>query len=110
MFGCGISGAGQNPPSGMTSSRSGSATGVLRPARQRSMTLYDRVRLNLRQAVIAAPSLLSEPEVAADDLLHDLGRAAEDRLHPAVGERPGDRVFTHVPVPPEQLNAPVHGA
>src|SRR5579871_7059626 len=99
MFGCGISGAGQNPPSGMTSSRSGSATSVLRPARQRSTTLYDRVRLNLRRAVID-PSPSSEPEVAADDLLHDLGRAAEDRLHPAVGERPGDREFTHVPVPP----------
>src|SRR6185437_2829520 len=100
MFGCGISGAGQNPPSGMTSSRSGSATGVLRPARQRVMTLYDRVRLNLRQAVIAVRSPPSEPEVAADDLLHDLGRATEDRLHPAVGERAGHRELTHVAVPP----------
>src|SRR6516165_294407 len=101
MFGWGISGAGQNPPSGMTSSRSASATCTLHIGQG----FYDSVTPNLRSAVTKPPR--SQPEAPADDLLHDLGGTAEDRLPPAVGERPGHGKLTNVAVPAVQLHAPV---
>src|SRR4029453_14614693 len=41
-----------------------------------------------------------QAQVAADDLLHDLGCAAVDAGDPGVGVGPGNRVLGHVPVPP----------
>src|SRR5260370_39835524 len=114
MFGCGISGAGQNPPSGMISSPgrircctaalSDSATSLLRPRASRRADApppgvcpaqgarppCDTIPPDLRNAVI--PRLASDAGVhaqtAGGDLLHDLHRTAEDRLRPSVGVCP----------------------
>src|SRR5438552_14737127 len=127
MFGWMIAGAGQNPPSGMTSppgpdaAASLSVTVPLRPGSEASRpgsfpAPCDSIRQFMRDAVTPASPAGAGPggaaraglhaEAAADDLLHDLGRAAEDGLCPPVGVGPGHRVLPHVAVAAVELDAP----
>src|SRR5699024_10243678 len=47
----------------------------------------------------------SEPEIAADELLHDLVRARPDLVDPGVLPGPGDAVLVHEAVAAVQLDA-----
>src|SRR5215469_13569086 len=117
MFGWMIAGAGQNPPSGMTSppgpdapaSLSVSVTAPLRPGSDPLPPAHVTAYGNScdSQSHEGPGGLGSDAETAADDLLHDLGGAAEDGLRPAVGVGPGHRVLPHVAVAAVQLDAPV---
>src|SRR6478609_9076394 len=51
------------------------------------------------------PTPSPKSERAPDQFLHDLVRAAVDLLHPRVGVEPRDRVFPHVTVAAEELQA-----
>src|SRR5437763_7321831 len=53
---------------------------------------------------------MSKPELAPDDLAHDLVAAAADRAQARVPQRALDLVFTHVAVAAEQLDDVVRGA
>lgn len=60
----------------------------------------------------SAPDASSAPEPGftgpSDELLHDLVRTAVDLLHPGIGVEASNRVFDHVPVAAEYLQAAVN--